>query len=70
MLVRKLNSFGIKSDMLQVATAASILGSIAIWRRAKTTGDVAHSERLAIFIGLWAPTFLALADQLVTVENS
>lgn len=70
MLVRKLHSLGIKSDLLEAAAMASILGSIAVWRRAKGTGDVAHAERFGIFIGLWAPTFLALADQLVTVENA
>jgi len=69
-LVRRLHSLGIKSDLLEVAALVSIFGSIAVWRRAKGTDDTAHGERLAIFIGLWAPTFLALGDQLVTVENA
>ena len=70
MLVRKLHSLGIKSDLLEAAALGSIVASIAVWRRAKTTGDVAHAERFGIFIGLWAPTFLALAEQLTTVENA
>ena len=70
MLVRKLNSLGLKSDVLEAAGLASILASIAVWRRSKGAGDVAHAERFGIFIGLWAPTFFILADQLTTVENA
>ncbi len=68
MLVQRLHSLGIRSDVLQILGAASILGSIATWRKAKSSGDVAHAERFGIFIGLWAPTFFVLADQLVNVE--
>jgi hypothetical protein len=46
--------------------AASILGSIAVWANARgeTPEEAAHAERFGIFVGLWAPTFFVLADQL------
>lgn len=54
--------------MLHLAALASIAGSIATWRAAKSSGDAAHAERFGIFIGLWAPTFFALADAVGTQE--
>ena len=41
----------------------SIVGSIAIWniKKGETAEEKAHAERFGIFIGLWAPTFFALA---------
>jgi hypothetical protein len=43
----------------------SIGASIATWATTKKGGDpeaCAHAERFGIFVGLWAPTFLILAD--------
>ena len=54
--------------MLHLAALASIAGSILTWRRAKSSGDVAHAERFGIFVGLWAPAFFALADAVGTKE--
>jgi hypothetical protein len=70
MLVTKLRSLGVSSDMLQAAGFASILASIGTWNLAKRSGDAAHAERFGIFIGLWAPTFFALADSVATAEAS
>ncbi len=70
MLVQRLRQFGVSSDVLQVMGLASILASIAVWAKAKSSGDPAHAERFGIFVGLWAPTFFVLADQLVTAETS
>ncbi len=41
----------------------SIVGSIVIWnvKKGETAEEKAHAERFGIFIGLWAPTFFALA---------
>ena len=68
MIARRLHTVGLTSDVLHVAALASIAGSILTWRGAKKGGDVAHAERFGIFIGLWAPTFFALADLVATVE--
>jgi len=67
-LVKTLRSTGISSDVLHLAALASIGGSILTWRGATSKGDPAHAERLGIFIGLWAPTFFALADAVGTQE--
>ena len=68
MLVKLLRSSGISSDVLHVAALASIGVSILTWRAAKSKGDPAHAERFGIFIGLWAPTFFALADAVKQQE--
>ena len=68
MLVTALRKTGISSDVLHLAALASIAGSIATWRAAKNAGDVPHAERFGIFIGLWAPTFFALADAVQQQE--
>ena len=41
----------------------SILGSIGIWylKKSKDAVAAAHAERFGIFVGLWSPTFFALA---------
>lgn len=43
-----------------VSGFVSILASIAVWAFLREP-DAAHAERFGIFIGLWAPTFFALA---------
>ena len=54
-------------DVIAIALAAlgfiSIVGSIFIWniKKGETAEEKAHAERFGIFIGLWAPTFFALA---------
>ena len=70
MLARRLRDLGLSSDVMHVAALASIGASILTWSRAKRGGDTAHAERFGIFIGLWAPTFFALADLIATVEES
>ena len=54
-------------DLIAIALATlgfiSIFGSIFIWniKKGETAEEKAHAERFGIFIGLWAPTFFALA---------
>lgn len=45
------------------AALASVAGSIAVW---SLTGeaDPAHAERFGIFVGLWAPTLMGMANWL------
>lgn len=42
------------------ASLISVVASIAIWVAA--SGDPAHAERFGIFVGLWAPTLMGLAN--------
>ena len=69
MLAQRMKDIGITSDVLQVLGFASVLGSIATWRTAAGSGDSAHAERFGIFVGLWAPTFFALAGQVALAET-
>ena len=69
MIVQQMNKLGISSDVLQVAGFVSIFASIATWRLAKGSGDAAHAERCGIFVGVWAPTFCALAGQVALAED-
>ena len=68
MRVQQMNKLGNSSDVLQVAGFASITASIATGRMAKGSDDVQHAERFGIFVGLWAPTFFALASQVAQAE--
>ena len=42
------------------ASLISVAASIAVWVSAPE--DPAHGERFALFIGLWAPTLMGLAN--------
>lgn len=42
------------------AAIASVAASIGIW--ATVSGDPAHAERFGIFVGLWAPTLMGIAN--------
>jgi hypothetical protein len=42
------------------ASLISVLVSIGVWVSAN--GDPAHAERFGIFVGLWAPTLMGLAN--------
>ena len=43
------------------ASLASVIVSIATWILI-SPDDPAHGERFALFIGLWAPTLMGLAN--------
>lgn len=52
---------------------ASIAASIGVWAAARgdsSTAEQAHAERFGIFVGLWAPTFFILADQIARRAES
>ena len=42
------------------ASLISVLVSIGVWVSADA--DPAHAERFGIFVGLWAPTLIGLAN--------
>jgi len=49
------------SKVCFIASLASVLVSIAFWVL-MNQDDPAHGERFALFIGLWAPTLMGLAN--------
>ena len=44
-----------------IASLVSVVFSIATWTMAGD-GDPAHAERFGIFVGLWAPTLMAMSN--------
>ena len=67
MITKWLHRFGIPSDAAYVAALASIAGSILAWAW-RNDEDAPNAERLGIFIGLWAPTFMLIGNSLKSEE--
>ena len=66
-----LHKLGLSSDLLHSLGFASIFGAVSLWVRSAASGDRearARAERLAIFIGLWPPTFFLLGKVLQDLE--
>jgi hypothetical protein len=68
-----LHRVGLRSDLLHGLGFASILGSVAFWGRSGRARDrfaKGRAERLAIFVGLWPPTFFLLGKVLQDLERA
>jgi hypothetical protein len=68
-----LRSLGINSDILHGLGLGSIVAAVSLWARSASVDDwkdKARAERLAIFIGLWPPTFFLLGKVLQDLEAS
>src|SRR6266545_3033423 len=68
-----LRRLGINSDVLHGAGLGSIVAAVSLWARSAIVDDwkaKARAERLAIFIGLWPPTFFLLGKVLQDLEAS
>lgn len=66
-----LHRVGLSSDLLHGLGFASILGAISLWGRSAMVSNEngrARAERLAIFVGLWPPTFFLLGKVLQDIE--
>lgn len=68
MMYRYLSRVGINADTAYAASALSVLLSIATWFL-RGREDRAAGERLAIFVGLWAPTLMTLGTALERAED-
>lgn len=61
----------LNSTLLHGLGLASIGGAVSLWGRSASNGDKearARAERLAIFVGLWPPTFFLLGKVLQDIE--
>jgi hypothetical protein len=67
MFLKLLHRLHVPSDVAYAMALASILGSIAIWAQ-RNEKNPANAERLGIFIGLWAPTFMIIGNALQIEE--
>ena len=68
-MISSLRSLGMTSDLAYGLGFASIIGSIATWATARSSDDRAHAERFGIFVGLWPPTFMLIANALKQEEQ-
>ena len=71
-MIKLLRGLGVTSDVAYLAGMLSIGASIAAWslssRMENAPGDKA--DRWGIYVGLWAPTFMALGNAIQTAEAS
>ncbi len=71
-MIKLLRSLGVNSDVAYLAGMLSIGASIAAWtlssRMENAPGEKA--DRWGIYVGLWAPTFMALGNAIQTAEAS
>jgi hypothetical protein len=68
-----LRKVGINSDVLHGLGFGSMLAAISLWGRSVSVDDwkeKARAERLAIFVGLWPPTFFLLGKVIQDLEAS
>jgi hypothetical protein len=68
-----LHRLGLNSTLMHGLGLASIGASVSLWGRSAAVDDKdrkARAERLAIFVGLWPPTFLLLGKVLQDLEAS
>jgi hypothetical protein len=68
-----LRKLGINSDLLHGLGLGSIVAAVSLWARSASVDDwreQARAERLAIFVGLWPPTFFLLGKVLQDLEAS
>ena len=68
-----LHRLGINSDALHSLGFASVLAAVSLWGRSASVDDwkaKARAERLAIFVGLWPPTFFLLGKVMQDLEAS
>lgn len=70
-VINRLHNVGFKSEFAYIGAFASIGFSLASWfiSRNKTGGDKAQADRWGIFVGHWAPTFMALGVALKLEET-
>lgn len=61
-MTRKLSEAGVTSNMAYTAAAASVGLSLLSWTASRMAGQGTNerADRWGIFIGEWAPTFMAL----------
>ena len=70
-MIKILRDLGITSDVAYLAAMASIGASVAAWAASRTMEDAPgeKADRWGIYVGLWAPTFMALGNALKAAEN-
>jgi hypothetical protein len=70
-MIKMLHKMGIKSGHMYTAGMASIGVAFASWVMSRNLGksDLARADRWGIFVGQWAPTFMAIGVALRIEET-
>ena len=70
-MIKFLRDLGFTSDVAYLAAVASIGASIAAWAASRSMEDAPgeKADRWGIYVGLWAPTFMALGNAIKIDEN-
>ena len=70
-MIRLLRSLGITSDVAYLAALTSIGASVAAWAASRRMEDAPgeKADRWGIYVGLWAPTFMAIGNAIKIDEN-
>lgn len=71
-MVKRLHEMGVQSEHAYLAGAASVGLSVLAWMmslRKEEQSGMARADRWGIFVGEWAPTFIALGNALRTYEK-
>ena len=66
-----LRRIGLNSSLMHSLGLGSIVAALSLWARSAAVSDEdrkARAERLAIFVGLWPPTFVLLGKVLQDME--
>jgi len=66
-----LHRLGLNASLMHSFGFGSIAAALALWGRSAAVADKqkkARAERLAIFVGLWPPTFILLGKVLQDLE--
>jgi hypothetical protein len=64
-MLRKLKSLGFSANLSYALGFISVIASIVVWftQGGTEAGEAgAAGERFGIFVGLWAPTFMAIGN--------
>ena len=71
-MIKFLRNLGITSDVAYLAGMASIGASILAWSLSARMEDAPgeKADRWGIYVGLWAPTFMALGNAIKIDESS
>jgi hypothetical protein len=71
-MLRKLKSLGFSANISYALGFLSVIASIVIWftQGGTESGEVgAAGERFGIFVGLWAPTFMAIGNGIDNLKD-
>ncbi|HEY5019064.1 MAG TPA: hypothetical protein VIJ82_27955 [Streptosporangiaceae bacterium] len=70
-MIKFVRGLGLTSDIAYLASVLSIGASVAAWTASRNMEDAPgeKADRWGIYVGLWAPTFMALGNAIKLAET-